>query len=202
MYKTFKIKSEPNSSKMEGKKDQQKIRVHLKDACFFCGRNMSSAKQTINHNIRIHGYKLPTRKQGSKRPESKLFEFVREKNGNWDSEELACPSCWFHCPENDLDVLYQHTLQEHEIVKVEGAKSSDTQGGYEYAASASVRARRTRRLTSEDEEGKGKSTGRRTKQTGDIETGSTLSSDAYNASTKIYRKLEELTDLFRSFVKV
>lgn len=145
------IKSEPISGSSikwedDDKKStkKQKIRVHLKDTCFFCGRNMSSAKQTINHNIRIHGYLLPTRKQGYKKPDSKKYEYVREKNGKWDVEELACPSCWFHCPENDLEILYQHTRQEHKIIKVEGTKGLKSSGDEEEEpTSASVRARRS-----------------------------------------------------------
>lgn len=42
----------------------EKLRAYLEHTCFICGNIMSSAKQTINHVERIHGYDVPTRDVG------------------------------------------------------------------------------------------------------------------------------------------
>lgn len=169
-----------------------KPRVHLLDTCYICGNNFSSARQTIIHVRRIHGYGLPSRRQGHKRPQNKYMAYVRERNGQWDHEEIACPSCWFHCPEENLTDLNDHIHQVHVPNKVDPTKEDD---GYASAASATSEASRRmrrRRSTSTGEEQSG----------GRIREGSAPPAVSDKSLREINTRLEDLTNIFKSFLNL
>jgi Pyruvate/2-oxoacid:ferredoxin oxidoreductase delta subunit len=158
-----------------------KPRVHLLDTCYICGNNFSKAVVVIDHVRRIHGYDLPRRRQGYKRPQNKNAEYVRDKNGEWDYQDLACPSCWFHCPEEELRELNQHTRDTHDPIKVDISKDDDD--GY-ISAGSGGRNRRERSGTP----------GVR------IREGSAGSID--DAAKEISTKLEEITKIFKSLFNI
>lgn len=113
------------STKSVKKKNLEKISVYLEYACFVCGSILGSAKSSINHAKIIHGYVIPARPVGSRRPRNSKFEYVADQSGPWTIEEYACPSCWFHSPADDLEALNEHIREEHDPVKVEN-KNMDT----------------------------------------------------------------------------
>lgn len=123
--------SSPSNTKMKAStgtrsdNKMEKPRLYLEHTCYICGNIMSSAKQTINHVDRIHGYELPSREVGRKRPQDNEFEYLRDKMAEKDMSHYACPSCWFHCSEDDLEVLNRHTRDEHNPLKVDMTKDDD-----------------------------------------------------------------------------
>ncbi|KAI7895533.1 uncharacterized protein EV154DRAFT_398546, partial [Mucor mucedo] len=86
--------------------------IYLQHTCYICGNAMSGGTQTINHIKAVHGYEIPSRAVGYKRPQDNDQEYVRDMS-NADVLHYACPSCWFHCPEDDLEALNEHTRDEH-----------------------------------------------------------------------------------------
>ncbi|KAI9341318.1 hypothetical protein BD770DRAFT_414849 [Pilaira anomala] len=88
-------------------------RVCLSHGCYVCGSVLSTASATRNHIARIHGMYLPPREVGTRRPQENDCVFVPHDE-NRDSDHYACPSCWFHCPYEELDILNDHTLDEHD----------------------------------------------------------------------------------------
>lgn len=94
--------------------DLNKIDVYLEYPCFICGLVLGSARRSIEHVRKIHNYEIPFRpKDQVKRPRHHRFFYVREKNGKFTITENACPSCWFHCPLQELEVLNEHVRDSH-----------------------------------------------------------------------------------------
>lgn len=94
--------------------DLNKIEVYLEYPCFICGLVLGSAKSSIEHVNKIHSYEIPYRpKDQVKRPRHHRFFYVRDKSGQYTITENACPSCWFHCPVQDLDCLNEHVREMH-----------------------------------------------------------------------------------------
>lgn len=94
--------------------DLNKIEVYLEYPCFICGLVLGSAKSSIEHVKKIHSYEISYRpKDQVKRPRHHRFFYVRDKSGQYTITENACPSCWFHCPVQDLDCLNEHVRETH-----------------------------------------------------------------------------------------
>lgn len=114
-----------NSTKVTKGSNLGKPIIYLQYTCYICGNAMSSAKQTINHIKNIHGYEVPSRAVGRRRPQDNDYEYIRDKISERDALHYACSSCWFHCPEDNLEVLNKHTNDEHNPLKVDITKDDD-----------------------------------------------------------------------------
>ncbi|KAL0582166.1 hypothetical protein ABG067_008066, partial [Albugo candida] len=104
-----------------------KTRVFLEYPCYICGDMLSRAKNAIDHANRIHGFDIPSRLQGRKRPQDDFYEYIRDRNAEVDEMHYSCASCWFHCPEdeNGIQTLNAHVRQEHDPIKVDESKEGD-----------------------------------------------------------------------------
>lgn len=105
--------SRKNSRSRSLSRNDNRERVCLSHGCYVCGSVLSTASAARNHIARIHGMYLPPRDVGSRRPQENDCVFVPHDE-NRDSDHYACPSCWFHCPYEELDILNDHTLDEHD----------------------------------------------------------------------------------------
>ncbi|GAN01078.1 hypothetical protein MAM1_0004c00509 [Mucor ambiguus] len=101
--------------------------------CYICGNILSKARQAISHVEVIHGYKLPVRQVGHKRPQDPHYEYNNdpETDDDYDVSHYACASCWFHCPEAGLKELSDHVNEAHhpDNVKPEKNKHGEIKGG-------------------------------------------------------------------------
>lgn len=182
----------PSAPPTEAKYD--KPRIHLLDTCYICGNNFSKARVVVDHVRRIHGYELPVRRQGYKRPQNKYAEYVRERNGEFDHEEIACPSCWFHCPKENLKALNDHTRETHHPEKVDISKEDED----DYIPSDEKEERpRPRRASTASASGRGREKSATPSNGGDrtFREGSVLSDEAYK---EITGKLDELANIFKT----
>jgi hypothetical protein len=91
--------------------------------CYICGNILSRAKQAIDHVRRLHGYSLPTRSVGRRRPPDPQYEYQNDINGEYDLIHYSCPSCWYHCPESGLGDLAYHINIVHHPINVDPSKN-------------------------------------------------------------------------------
>lgn len=114
-----------SSTRSVKKRNLDKILVYLEYACFVCGNILGNATTCINHVKRLHGYIIPPRPAGEKRPRHILFDYVDDQSDPLTIVEYACPCCWFHSPPDDLEALNEHIRKEHEPIKVKNHNISD-----------------------------------------------------------------------------
>lgn len=172
------VQTKPRMKASTGTRSDNKLekpRVYLQHACFICGNLMSNAKPTINHIDTIHGFNVPTRAIGRKRPQDNEFEYIRNMQMEHDVIHYACPSCWFHCPDDELEALNKHTREEHDPIQVDISKNGDL---------ATVQRPRSRSNSV--------SSNRRSQ---------TPTAAELNETRQIAQRLDELTDLFTKFFK-
>lgn len=172
----------------------KKERMYVENTCYICGNILSGASQTLGHIERMHGYSLPSREVGRRRPQDRNYEYVRDKNMEYDIAHYGCPSCWFHCSEDDLDALNKHTRDEHEneIEKVD------------IAIMDNYRSRRSRSNSVSSTRMKNKSFDIKEKDSNTEKNSGAQSIDKKEKDTtteKISKNLDELTDLFKKFFK-
>jgi hypothetical protein len=173
-------KEKQSTTSSTAKEDKEKARILLKHTCYVCGNTYSGAQQTIRHVKDIHGFDMPSRPIGKNRPSSEEYEYIKKKDDNGQvlpEEHYACPSCWYHCPDYDLKALYKHTQDEYDPIDLNpttGAKENDDDDSDDNNNNSS-----------------------------NSPTFSGKKSGNVNDSTRreITRKLEEVTDLFKSFFK-
>ncbi|KAI7894550.1 uncharacterized protein EV154DRAFT_599898 [Mucor mucedo] len=154
--------------------------ILLRHACYICGGLMSNAGPTLNHLYSIHGYDLPSRERSRRRPQEPAYEYVRDPQMGYDEVHLACPSCWFHCPDGDLDALCKHTQDEHDPVEVDMEKRDAMMRRPSRSRSNSVTS---------------------TRQSSQPPPHTTPSQEETNETKQIAKKLAELTELFQTFFK-
>ncbi|KAI8079386.1 hypothetical protein BDF21DRAFT_463458 [Thamnidium elegans] len=88
--------------------------IALDYGCYICGRIYSTPATARKHVRNIHGYNIPGRTNCLTRPMAVNHYYVSRKDANYyDVIHYACPSCWFHCPLDELDLLLDHTIIEH-----------------------------------------------------------------------------------------
>ena len=117
--RTNSVNSVSSNASLRKMLDLNKIEVYIEYACFICGIVLSSPKTCLDHVRKIHGYELPPRPvEEKKRPRHHRFKYVRDKSGPYTIVEYACPSCWFHSPETDLEALNEHIREEHPLTKL------------------------------------------------------------------------------------
>lgn len=104
-----------------------KERVCLAHGCYICGNILSNASSTRNHIARIHGMHIPPREPSVRRPQDKDYAFVSQGE-EYDSDHYACPSCWYHCPQTNLDSLNKHTLLEHDPQSIKDLEDKQEYG--------------------------------------------------------------------------
>ncbi|KAI8359967.1 hypothetical protein BD560DRAFT_426087 [Blakeslea trispora] len=95
-------------------------------ACSICGDSFRSAVQSIDHYMRIHGYSVPRRSVGRRRPAHPDYDYQNKPDGECDCEHYACGSCWFHTPadKKGLAVLRNHFFEAHHPKKVDSSKDN------------------------------------------------------------------------------
>ncbi|GAA5807216.1 hypothetical protein MFLAVUS_000571 [Mucor flavus] len=93
--------------------------VALNHGCYICGNVYSSAAYVLDHVYNTHGIDLPARRPNIRRPQDRQYDYVMGKDAvEYDEEHYACPSCWFHCPMDELEVFHAHTVEEHDPVRI------------------------------------------------------------------------------------
>ncbi|CEP09194.1 hypothetical protein [Parasitella parasitica] len=111
---------------------EYKKKIAFEYPCYICGTVLSKARQVLNHVNSTHGYDLPARPVGRRRPEDPKYTYVNNPQNRQDFEDshFSCSSCWFHCPANDkkgLVHLAQHINKTHRPVNVDSSKNNNGQ---------------------------------------------------------------------------
>lgn len=170
-------------------------KIFLKHACYICGNTYSGAQQTIRHIKDVHGYDIPSRAIGANRSASREYEYVKtkEEEGGEDDQVVpdthyACPSCWFHCPEDDLEVLDTHINDEHDPVYVKKVEEEDQDDDQD----------KKEEEEKQDDDCNTPIDGNDSTASLSGETGGDEDKED-SVHKEIARKLEEITGLFKSF---
>ncbi|KAI8967314.1 hypothetical protein BDF20DRAFT_901784 [Mycotypha africana] len=101
--------------------------------CYICGQVLSKAKVCIDHIKRLHGYELPVRAVGHKRPIEPDYDFQNDPTGPYDSQHYACSSCWFHCEQGEfgreggLRDIARHVEESHQPTNIDESKNDQGQ---------------------------------------------------------------------------
>lgn len=172
----MRIRSVPTSPRA----GKGRTRILIQHTCYICGRPMSNAAPTLNHLYNMHGIDLPSREPNQRRPAEIGYEYVRDPLMDFDEIRSACPSCWYHCPEGNLDALCKHTEKEHDPVEIEESKRETMMGRRTRSRSNSVSSMRQRSRPP---------------------TTTPTEEEEVTETRQISKKLDELTDLFNSFFK-
>ncbi|KAL9544382.1 hypothetical protein MBANPS3_007648 [Mucor bainieri] len=100
---------------------EYKQKITFEYPCYICGHVLSRARITINHLQNIHGYSLPSRAVGRRRPADP--NYIAE----FEAYHCACPSCWYHCPcdEEALVSLANHVHEVHKPTIVDATKNDN-----------------------------------------------------------------------------
>lgn len=131
----------------------------------------------IKHVYNLHGYELPSRAVGIRRPPDTNYTYQYDPNGKVDLKHYACASCWFHCSNQDIEELAEHIVTVHAPKTVYSEKHPTPEG--------------TPR-TEEDELSA-------TEIEQDIEDVEDLSAQAIDASD-ILGKLNEISNMFKNLL--
>ncbi|GAA5805926.1 hypothetical protein HPULCUR_011452 [Helicostylum pulchrum] len=119
----------PKSYIIEKMKDLlDKDLVILDHGCYVYGRVFSSAAAARGHIKSMHGYDIPGRFVGIKRPPHNNYNYsTRTDTDEYDEAHYACPSCWFHCAKDQLAELHDHTVQQHNprLINLESKEKYD-----------------------------------------------------------------------------
>ncbi|KAI8069750.1 uncharacterized protein B0P05DRAFT_573388 [Gilbertella persicaria] len=112
--------------------------------CYICDHIFRDAKRLIDHVQRIHGYVLPTRSVGRRRPAHPDYEYQNDPNGEHDCEHYSCPSCWFHTPANreGLDDLAEHVKEAHHPTNISQDNEEENEESEEEEETTAQRTRR------------------------------------------------------------
>lgn len=77
--------------------------------CHICSDHRpgyQQASRCIAHIREHHGYVFPTRAVGINRPKNRDYSYVTNSKKDYDEQQFACPSCWYHT--DDLELLNEH----------------------------------------------------------------------------------------------
>ena len=107
-----------------------KIVICVEHSCYICAKTLSSASAVINHVDKIHGYRIPSRAVGSRRPAKDGYEVIQKKDAagrSVDEYHYSCVSCWYHCPKDEEGVLdmNHHYKEEHHPVKIDISNNNE-----------------------------------------------------------------------------
>lgn len=124
---SFQRSSSQSSTRSTKKRNLAKVPVYIEYACFICGNILGNATACINHIKKLHGYEILPRTSGTRRPRHNEFDYIDDQSDPYAIVEYACPSCWFHSPEHDLESLNEHIREEHAPVKVSRMTDENTE---------------------------------------------------------------------------
>ncbi|KAI8987860.1 hypothetical protein BDF20DRAFT_910407 [Mycotypha africana] len=83
--------------------------------CYLCdgdGPTYQKAARLIMHIRDQHGFLLPSRHTGVRRPANRHYNYQTDMKIKWDEQQNACPSCWYHT--DALEELSLHISKEHD----------------------------------------------------------------------------------------
>ncbi|KAI8639266.1 hypothetical protein BD408DRAFT_421673 [Parasitella parasitica] len=179
--------------------------------CYICGNILYKAKQAINHIQAVHGYKLPVRAVGHKRPKDLQYEYENSpvSSDDYDVSHYACSSCWFHCPEAGLKELSDHVNQVHHPENIDPSKNNGGQIRGGEATNSDKRGDLTRYTTPEveHEQDQRATESGQSENTQDEDMAETDNESKAKTPPKpdiydVFQKLNELTEIFQKlFVK-
>lgn len=119
-----------HSNKMVYSKEYKQV-IAFEYPCYICGNVLSKARQALNHIENTHGFKLPARSVGHRRPENPNFVYNNNPKSRKDFEiyHYSCTSCWFHCvaDDNGLIQLADHVNEAHKPNNVDPTKNDNGQ---------------------------------------------------------------------------
>ncbi|KAI9469001.1 MAG: hypothetical protein EXX96DRAFT_452264, partial [Benjaminiella poitrasii] len=84
------------------------------------------AARAINHVREAHGYYLPSRRRGIRRPKNDRYDYQSNMKMHWDEQHYACTSCWYHA--DSLDRFIEHVKTRHTPSKYEDGQVDDQAG--------------------------------------------------------------------------
>lgn len=187
---------------------ENKAVVNFEYPCYLCSYIMSKPKVVIDHVRRIHGYEIPTRQVGHRRPPDAEFDYQNDPKGDYDLQHYSCASCWFHCPETGIEELKNHYLITHKPKNVDPSKNEekgeapsppDNEDTEHYVRTAMDTDEPKYEIESEEDvqeqEERSKKPQRRGRAKKEQESLSSVD------ASDILGKLNELTDLFKSLLK-
>ncbi|GAA5806257.1 hypothetical protein HPULCUR_011788 [Helicostylum pulchrum] len=91
-----------------------KVLIALHHGCYICGQFYRTPSTALNHVRTVHGRDIPGRGRGKARPIKKCYQYVmRMDTDDFDEAHYSRPSCWFHCPLNEIVLFQDHTIKEH-----------------------------------------------------------------------------------------
>ncbi|EPB92089.1 hypothetical protein HMPREF1544_01153 [Mucor circinelloides 1006PhL] len=179
--------------------------------CYICGNILVKARQVINHLEAIHGYKLPVRAVGHKRPQDPQYDYNNDPQSkdDYDVSHYACASCWFHCPEAGLKELSDHVNATHHPENVDPVKNNDgkIKGGEvtDIDKNESLNQEREKARKAEGREGDQESEEDSEAPDDGGEDQIMAETDDKKEGSKdigdIYQKLNELVDMFQRMLK-
>lgn len=176
---------------------ETKCVVSFEYPCYICGYIMSKPKTVIDHVKRIHGYEIPTRHVGHKRPPDTEFDYQNNPKGEFDVQHYSCASCWFHCPESGLAELQEHYNTSHKPKNVDPSKNEEKPQMSSTTPEHYVRTDMETDDSPEQDVGEEGSNSKSRRSSHKHEKEPFQAVDA----SDIMGKLNELTDLFKSLLK-
>lgn len=108
----------PSATTTRRTKRRERKVVHVRYPCYICGSTFPYATTVICHAESVHGILIPSRKVGTRCPESFRYRFEKDPAKYRAAQRNGCPSCWYHCRE-DLEKVEQHITSEHDITEIE-----------------------------------------------------------------------------------
>ncbi|KAI8079385.1 hypothetical protein BDF21DRAFT_463457 [Thamnidium elegans] len=198
-----------------------KYLIALDHGCYICGHVYSSAATARNHIRNIHGYNILSRINGINRPLDRNYNYVMRKDTDkYDEAHYACPSCWFHCPMDELAVFHDHTIKQHRpgriIIESENEYGMDmdvdnrgrgpasrphsrpSSRQINHSTSSRPSSRQGYVSDGEEEVSSSRPNSRQVRISDEREDIFSVSEDNKN---ELYQKMDELKDLFRALLK-
>lgn len=192
------------------KKQSNKEVLTFTYPCYICGNILGKGRQVINHVEAIHGYRLPIRSVGHRRPQDTLYEYNNNPSSSeeYDISHYACSSCWFHCPEAGLKELSDHVNATHHPENVDPIKNKngEIKGGEvtnidrnAALTKARIEARKTE-IGADDEEEE-ENEGDEDEEMAETEDRQKNKAQPKRDMNDIYQKLNELADMFQKLFR-
>ncbi|KAK4520979.1 uncharacterized protein ATC70_006863 [Mucor velutinosus] len=112
----------------QSNKPKQAQAIAFQYPCYICKEIFSTAVDVKSHVICVHYYSLPelASDAGQTRPAEDNLEFKEFPQSKEDAKDLvfhsACPSCWYHCPTQDVIELEIHVIDVHNPISINTAQ--------------------------------------------------------------------------------
>lgn len=86
--------------------------IFIENRCHKCHKVLVKPPTLISHLKTQHQIIMFPRPTGSGRPQNKAYSINQRKTDGCEIH-VGCPSCWFHCPESDMEGYIRHIEEAH-----------------------------------------------------------------------------------------